>query len=257
MASRFENLRPGVLVLALAISIFIWAVAQGTSSIQESFDVPVELVGIEEGLVVTDQNSDAINVRLRGSRASLRNLDRKQMKYRVDASGGKPGVAVYEVDVETIEHPTGTTFAGYSPSRIQVRFEKRGRKAVGVRAEIQGVPAPGFHLAGVVIEPAKVWLEGARSQVMRLNEVVTEAVDIGGLAANAKREVRLVLGGGTVWAEDNSPLQVEVLIEADPLPESILDLDDSGLAEAQGWARWPCESYLAPMESEGRPTSTP
>jgi hypothetical protein len=69
---------------------------------------------------------------------------------------------------------------------------------------------------------------------MRLNEVVTEAVDIGGLAANAKREVRLVLGGGTVWAEDNSPLQVEVLIEADPLPESILDLDDSGLAEEQG-----------------------
>jgi YbbR domain-containing protein len=226
MASRFENLRPGVLVLALAISVFIWAVAQGTSSIQESFDVPVELVGVEDGLVVTDQNSDAINVRLRGSRASLRNLDREKMKYRVDASGGKPGVAVYEVDVETIEHPTGTTFAGHSPSRIQVRFEKRGRKAVNVRAEIQGVPAPGFHVAGVVIEPAKVWLEGARSQVMRLNEVVTELIDIAGLAANEKREVRLVLGGGTVWAEDSSPLQVEVRIEPDPIPEPILDLEN-------------------------------
>jgi YbbR domain-containing protein len=226
MASRFENLRPGVLVLALAISVFIWAVAQGTSSIQESFDVPVELVGVEDGLVVTDQNSDAINVRLRGSRASLRNLDREKMKYRVDASGGKPGVAVYEVDVETIEHPTGTTFAGHSPSRIQVRFEKRGRKAVNVRAEIQGVPAPGFHVAGVVIEPAKVWLEGARSQVMRLNEVVTESIDIAGLAANEKREVRLVLGGGTVWAEDSSPLQVEVRIEPDPIPEPILDLEN-------------------------------
>ncbi len=226
MASRFQNLRPGVLVLALAISVFIWAVAQGTSSIQESFDVPVELVGVEDGLVVTDQNSDAINVRLRGSRASLRNLDREKMKYRVDASGGKPGVAVYEVDVETIEHPTGTTFAGYSPSRIQVRFEKRGRKAVSVRAEIQGVPAPGFHVAGVTIEPAKVWLEGARSQVMRLNEVVTESIDIAGLAANEKREVRLVLGGGTVWAEDNSPLQIEVRIEPDPIPEPLLDLEN-------------------------------
>jgi YbbR domain-containing protein len=226
MASRFQNLRPGVLVLALAISVFIWAVAQGTSSIQESFDVPVELVGVEDGLVVTDQNSDAINVRLRGSRASLRNLDREKMKYRVDASGGKPGVAVYEVDVETIEHPTGTIFAGHSPSRIQVRFEKRGRKAVSVRAEIQGVPAPGFHVAGVMIEPAKIWLEGARSQVMRLNEVVTESIDIAGLAANEKREVRLVLGGGTVWAEDSSPLQVEVRIEPDPVPEPILDLDN-------------------------------
>ncbi len=227
MASRFENLRPGVLMLALAISIFIWAVAQGTSSVYESFDVAVELIGVEDGLVVTDQSSDAIHVRIRGSRASLRNLDRDQMKYRVDATGGKPGVAVYEVDVETIQHPTGTTFVGYSPSRLQVRFEKRGRKAVIVRAEIQGVPAPGFHVAGVVIEPAKVWLEGARSQVMRLSEVVTEAIDIAGLTASEKREVRLLLGGGTVWAEDNTPLQVEVRIEPDPVPEPLLDLDEA------------------------------
>jgi YbbR domain-containing protein len=227
MASRIQNLRPGVLVLALAISIFIWAAAEGTSTIQESFDVAVELIRVEDGLVVTDQSSDSIHIRLRGSRASLRNLDRDKMKYRVDASGGKPGVAVYEVDVETIEHPPGTSFVGYSPSRLQVRFEKRGRKAVTVRAEIQGVPAPGFHLAGVVIEPAKVWLEGARSQVMRLNEVVTEAIDIAGLAASEKHEVRLVLGGGTVWAEDSSPLQVEVRIEPDPVPEPLLDLDEA------------------------------
>lgn len=235
MASRFQNLRPGILVLALAISVFIWAVAQGTSSVHESFDVPVELVGIEEDLVVTDQSSDSIHVRLRGSRASLRNLNREQMKYRVDASGGKPGVAVYEVDIETIDHPTGTTFAGYSPSRLQVRFEKRGRKAVAVRAAIQGVPAPGYHVAGVVIEPEKVWLEGARSQVMRLTEVVTEVIDIAGLAANDTREVRLVLGGGTVWAEDTSPLRVEVRIEADPLPEPVLDLDlDEAESELEG-----------------------
>lgn len=233
MASRFQNLRPGIVVLALAISVFIWAVAQGTSSVQESFDVPVELVGIEEDLVVTDQSSDSIHVRLRGSRASLRNLNREQMKYRVDASGGKPGVAVYEVDVETIDHPTGTTFAGYSPSRLQVRFEKRGRKAVAVRAAIQGVPAPGYHVAGVVIEPEKVWLEGARSQVMRLSEVVTEAIDIAGLTASEKREVRLLLGGGTVWAEDNTPLQVEVRIEPDPVPEPLLDLDEADGEESE------------------------
>jgi YbbR domain-containing protein len=231
MASRFQNLRPGVLVLALAISVFIWAVAQGTSSVIQSFDVEVELVGVEDGLVVTDQSSDEINVRLRGSRAALRNLDTDQLKYRVDARGGKVGVAVYEVDAETIDHPTGTQFVGYSPSRLQVRFEKRGRKAVGVRAEIVGTPAPGFHVAGVEIVPPKVWLEGARSQVMRLAEVVTESIDIAGLAANTKREVRLVLGGGTVWAEDNAPLQVEIRIEPDPVPEPVPDLEDTELED--------------------------
>jgi len=60
---------------------------------------------------------------------------------------------------------------------------------------------------------------------MRLTEVVTEPVDIAGLTVSEKREVRLVLGGGTVWAEDSSPLQVEVRIEADPVPEPMLDLE--------------------------------
>lgn len=220
-----------MLVLALAISVFIWAVAQGTSSVIQSFDVEVELVGVEEGLVVTDQSSDEVNVRLRGSRAALRNLNTDQLKYRIEAKGGKPGVAVYEVDVDTIDHPTGTQFVGYSPSRLQVRFEKRGRKAVGVRAEIEGTPAPGFHVAGVDIEPQKVWLEGARSQVMRLNEVVTETIDIAGLAASEQKQVRLVLGGGTVWAEDNTPVQVTVRIEADPVPEPVIDLEDADLED--------------------------
>ena len=231
MASRFQNLRPGVFLLALAISVFIWAVAQGTSSVIQSFDVEVELIGVEDGLVITDQSSDEVNVRLRGSRAALRNLDTDALKYRVDARGGKPGVAVYEVDVETIDHPTGTQFVGYSPSRLEVRFEKRGRKAVNVRAEVEGTPAPGFHVAGVEIEPAKIRLEGARSQVMRLDEVPTESIDIAGLAAPERREVRLVLSGGTVWAEENEPVAVTIRIEADPVPDPVMNLEDVELDE--------------------------
>lgn len=217
MASRFQNVRPGLLLLALVISVFIWGVAQGTSSIQQSFDVEVELVGVEEGLVVTDQSSDTINVRLRGSRAALRNLAVDQLKYRVDAKGGKPGVAVYEVDVDTIDHPPGTSFVGYSPSRLQVRFEKRGRKNVPVRAETEGSPAPGYHLVGVVVEPEKVWLAGARSQVLRLREVETEKIDVAGLTTDTRKQVRLVLGGGgAVWPEQDAPVSVLVRIEPDP-----------------------------------------
>jgi YbbR domain-containing protein len=216
MASRFQSLRPGALVLALAISVFIWAVAQGTSSVQQSFEVEVELVGVEDTLVVTEQSADSINVRLRGSRAALRNFSVEQLKYRVDARGGKPGVAVYEVDVESIPHPTGTSFVGYAPSQLEVRFEKRGHKTVPVRAETEGNPAPGFHLAGVVLSPDEVRLEGARSQVLRMKEVLTEKIDVAGLTADAEREVRLVLSGGSVWPEKDAPIRVLIRIEPDP-----------------------------------------
>ena len=66
---------------------------------------------------------------------------------------------------------------------------------------------------------------------MRLTEVVTETVNVAGLAANTQREARLVLSGGTVWAEDNTPVQVTIRIEADPLPEPEIDLEDADLED--------------------------
>ena len=70
-----------------------------------------------------------------------------------------------------------------------------------------------------MIEPSKVWLAGARSQVMRLEEVSTESIDIEGLKDSETREVRLVLGGGTLWVEDDAPVKVQIRMEPDLLPD--------------------------------------
>jgi len=63
-------------------------------------------------------------------------------------------------------------------------------------------------------------LEGARSQVLRMKEVVTEKIDIAGLTEDAEREARLVLKGGSVWPEDDAPIRVRIRIESDPSPEA-------------------------------------
>jgi len=213
------NLRPGLFVLAFAIATFLWVIAHESTSVERTFDIPVELHRLDESLVVTDQNVDGVNVRIMGSRAALNNLDEKGLRYAIDVSGAKPGVAVYDVELSRIDLPTGARFISRSPSQVKVRFEKSGRKAVRVNADVVGTPAPGYHLAGLVIEPPKVWLAGARSQVMRLEEVATEAIDIEGLKATETREVRLVLGGGTLWVEDDAPIKVQIRMEPDLLPE--------------------------------------
>lgn len=216
------NLRPGLLLLALAISTFLWVIAHESTSVERSFDVPVELHKLDESLVVTDQNVDGVNVRVMGSRAALNNLDQKDLRYAIDVSGAKPGVGVYDIELSRLDLPSGARFVSRSPSQVKVRFEKSGRKAVRVRADTTGTPAPGYHMAGVVIDPAKVWLAGARSQVMRLEEVATEAIDIEGLKDSETREARLVLGGGTLWVEDDAPVQVQIRMEPDLLPDEAL-----------------------------------
>jgi hypothetical protein len=154
-----------------------------------------------------------------GSRAALRNVTPDRYTYSIDVSGGKPGVAVYDVELSRIDLPRGARFVSHSPSRVQVRFEKRGRKAVEVRADLDGEPAPGFRVTNVRVDPPKVWLAGARSQVMRLDEVVTETINLAGLKADEEREVRVNLGGGTVWMEDNKPVKVTVRIQPEVIEE--------------------------------------
>jgi YbbR domain-containing protein len=215
------------MLLALAISIFIWGVAQGSTDIRSSFDIPVEIHGVEESLVVTDQSADEVNVGVMGSRAALNNLDSSRIKYEIDVSKVKPGLAEFEVELASIELPRRARFVSHSPSRIQIRLERRSRKEVSVVADIQGEPAEGFALAEVRVVPDRVWLAGAKSHVMRVAEVQTELIDVSNLSESQERQVRLIVGGGTVWAEEDKPVTVEIVVEPTRPPEVLDELSVS------------------------------
>jgi YbbR domain-containing protein len=218
MARRTTNLRFGV--LAVFIAMALWLMAHGTSDIDIPVDIPVAFEGLPENLVITDQSADVVNIRVLGSRAVLRNVSPSKMKYVLDVSGGKRGPAVYEVNVSGIELPRGARIVSRSPAAIEIKFERRGRKQVRVRADLEGEPAEGFVVAGVEIDPPRVRLEGARSDVLRLSEVVTETIDVAGLAESQERQVGLSLGGGHVWMEENRPVTVRIQVEPAPEPEA-------------------------------------
>lgn len=229
---RQSNLRFGVLLLAFSIAAFLWGLAHGASDVERGFDVPVELIGLEEDLVVTDLSSDVINVRILGSRAALRNVRASELVYPLEVTGGRRGTAEYEVDVSRIDPdlPRAARIVSRSPSHLQVRFERKGRKAVGIRADVEGAPAEGYQMASVDVIPRRVWLAGARSQVLRLREVVTEPIDISGATETVEREARLFLGGGSVWMEDKKPVTVRIEIAPDP---ALLPEEEAGEAEPQ------------------------
>jgi YbbR domain-containing protein len=224
---RRSNFRPGLMLLALVIAVFLWGVAQGSTDVRYSFDIPVEIHGVDEQLVVTNQSADEVNVGVQGSRAALRNLDDQRIKYEIDVSKVKPGVAEFEVDLASIELPRRARFVSHSPSRIQIRLERRSRKEVSVSADIQGEPAEGFALAEVRVVPDRVWLAGAKSHVMRVAEVQTEPIDVDGLKESQELQARLILGGGTVWAEDDKPVTVQIVVEPrEPLEADPLEILD-------------------------------
>ncbi len=214
---RTRNLRYGF--FALFISTVLWGMAHGSSSVERGYDVPIAFDELADDLVITAQSVDEINIRVLGSRASLRNLSPSKLEYAINVSGVKPGVAEYEVDVSRLVMPRGARIVSRSPSDVNVKFERRGRKSVRIRPDLEGDPAEGFVMGEVEVDPPRVWLVGARSDVLRLSEVVTETIDVSGEDAPLEREVRLSLGSGHIWMEENQPVTVRIPIEAVELPE--------------------------------------
>jgi YbbR domain-containing protein len=219
MARRSSGFHPGLAFLALGLSVALWGMAHGSSTIERGFDVPVVFQGLPDDLVMTEQGADVINIRVLGSRAALRNLSPASLEYEVAVDGSKPGAAVYEVDTTKIELPRGARIVSRSPHSLEVTFELKARRLVEVRPDVSGEPAEGFQLGEISVSPPRVWLAGARSSVLRLSQVVTEPIDVSGFAEPLEREARLALGGGHVWMEKNEPVVVSIQIGPRPAEE--------------------------------------
>lgn len=223
----------GTLLISAAIALTLWGMAHGTSSIERSVDIPVVYQNVPDDVVITGYSVDAVNVRVLGSRAALRNVSPTRLDYRIDVSGAKPGPAVYEVDESRIELPRGARVVSRSPASIEVTLERRGRKAVVVRPDLAGTPAAGFAITRVEVDPPRVWLTGARGDVLRLAEVMTETIDVTNASQSFERDARLSLGANHVWRETEGPVTVRVSVEpvapAEP-PEETAQTPAAGTA---------------------------
>ena len=210
-------------VVALLAALLLWGVSHTTSSIERGFDIPVLPENVPGDLVVTDRSSDAVNVRVRGTRAALQRLTVAELDYRVDLSGARAGATQHEVDLSRLDLPRGAQIVSRSPASLEITLERKSTRAVKVRADIDGEPAPGFVLGEVVVEPARLRIAGARSEVLRLSEVLTETIDVSGANASLERTVRATPGGLHVWLDgaDRVAVRIEIgaIPEAPPPPE--------------------------------------
>ncbi len=216
-------------LLSLVIAGFIWFVAQGQTDIEQSFQLPVVLEGLSEELVAISLSADVVNIRVRGSRAAIRNIETKTFEYVLPGGDAQSGLAEFRVDLVGIERelPRGSTILNHSPSNIEARFEPRAQRRVRVRPAVAGDPASGYQIRSIVVEPPVVQIEGARSEVLRLTEVVTETVDVSGLDTSLIREVGVTPGVDHVWLVDSGPFELTVAVEEIPAEDDQPEPDPS------------------------------
>jgi YbbR domain-containing protein len=206
-------------VLALVAAFGLWGVSHSTSSVERGFDIPVVPRNVPGELVITGQSTDAVNIRVRGTNAALRRLSVAELEYPVDLAGSRPGDTEREVELAVMDLPRGAQIVSRSPASLEFTLERKSTRAVKVRPDLDGEPAPGFAIGEVAVEPPRVRIAGARSEVLRLSEVLTETIDLTGADAPFERKVRALPGGLHVWLDGAEEVMVRIDVAPQPEPE--------------------------------------
>ncbi|MCZ7684400.1 MAG: CdaR family protein [Sandaracinaceae bacterium] len=220
----------GLKILALAAAIGLFVIVRGTEDAQMS--VPVSVVALmppaSSNRMLISELPDEVRVTLRGSRSVLNAVRRGgltpiQMDLR-DAQGH-----FYYFAQEGFELPAGATIVQIAPSAVPLRWVPRAERRLPVQALLEGEVAEGHVIVQTTVEPSSVTAQGAASEVSRLEEVRTAAVEVGGLRAG-RHERRVPLGllpEHVSYLESERTALVVVTVEEEIGTRTFADIDVS------------------------------
>ncbi|MFP4549369.1 MAG: YbbR-like domain-containing protein [Spirochaetales bacterium] len=229
-----ENWPAKIIALGLAIVVVI---LNNLSQVGErDFIVPLEL-RLSESVVPGEEYPNRVRIRLRGNEDEIFEIEENDILAYADFSEHATDGLYREpilierrgtaLDAEALE-------ITIEPMNVTVQLAEKLVKSVEIAANIVGFPPPGYELSDYRISPTNVTIEGPRSRIDNVTQVLTEAIDLSGRTDDFTESIRLTrpdplvrFPGGTVV--DFRALIAESVVQRvyDSVDISVLDLDPS------------------------------
>ncbi len=171
-----KNLTLKIFALIIAIILRSYVMGKENPSRTKTIkNVEVNFTNIEsleqQDLVIMEPKTAKINVELSGKLNKLRPLDEKDIIATVDLSGYREGDVKVPVYVEV---PQDVKLLDYSPKEILFKFEEITRKEHLITLKTTGELPKGHILGEAEIRPQSIYIEGPRSWVDSVSEVIAE-----------------------------------------------------------------------------------
>jgi len=163
------NLRSFLLALVLGFAVWISAVtAADPDETRPPLTVPLEIIGQESSLVITNEIPSSIEVSLRAPRSVWERLTSQENAVRaiLDLTTLSAGDHELPIQILIAVRPVQLVFA--NPTRLAVKLEPLAIQTLPVRLSLSGQPALGYQAGQVTIEPTEVIISGPQSLVDRV-----------------------------------------------------------------------------------------
>lgn len=220
----FKNI--GKKILALAIAVVLWSMANIEHDIEKSVSVNVNYQNLPSGLIIVNKPPERLNIRVRGPRSQVAFFSPRDLTFTLNLANAAPGVSKFEVQTDQIKIPRGVQVTGITPAEIKIDIDQVIEKMVNVRPVIEGHPDTGYELVGVPVAlPSKVKIKGPRSIVSQINSIPTDSISIMGVKSKFTIQVPLKSPQPLVELINNEIVRVTVDIREQTVEKQFDDID--------------------------------
>ena len=211
----------GLRLLALGIAIGIWFNASVEDRLVSSEKVVEASVSYNRprGFVILNSVQN-VNVRVSGSKKSIRQLSPYMVDVSVDLGGQRPaGIATIALTPDNVVVPDGLEVVSIEPNTIRVDLEKEVSQRLPVVPKLEGEPAGGATTGKLEVSPNQVLVIGPEPILSRIDSLTTRPIVLDSRTSSFEEPVEVIPPDPLVQIADPPTGKVTVTVPIQPPAE--------------------------------------
>jgi YbbR domain-containing protein len=238
LSSLWPFRHAGLKALSLGLAVVLWMTVAGEETVERGLRVPLELVQFPPGLELQGETPTVVDVRVRGASTTLSRVGPGDIVAVLDLHTARPGRRLFQLTPEQVRAPFDVQIVQVAPATVAMEFENSKTAEVPITAGYEGIPAPGYVVGRITVDPTKVEITGPESSVKDASEAITEPVSVAGARAAVTENVTVGLLDPTLRLKSPRFATVKVEILPGPrerslrLPVRLHNLDPNLVAQA-------------------------
>lgn len=189
MKSRTQNLL--LTAVSVGLAVLLWFLVSEEERSEIILSTPLEYRNLPRGFEILSDGGllTTVNVWVRGTTATIKNLQPREVRAWVDLTGAGPGDRIFELSSSNVQVPYDFAVLRISPSQIRLRVEQIVSRRVPVMPQLEGKPPDGYALVGTFVTPPEVEIVGPKSAVDSIKRVITDSIDVSEIRGEFSRKV--------------------------------------------------------------------
>jgi YbbR domain-containing protein len=211
-----DNLATLLTAFVLAIVIWASAVTAANPNREEEINIPLEIRGQREDILVVDPVPEFVTVTLLAPESVLEQLQRdNSLKAWISLNDLENGTYRIPVEVGIPDQIRPVRILERNPSELELRLDNLVQKALPITTNVEGTPAIGYKAGSVSWGRENVTVIGREDRVERIVRVEA-SLDISDADESISRQVELIprdQNGQEVTGVDLNPESISVTQE--------------------------------------------